>query len=556
MTPLVPHRVVFRFIFLAAVGAWPIACSTPPPKSSAPQLFGDLGRWRRPVSTRSKEAQRWFDQGLALTFGFNHDEAIRSYQEAARLDPTCAMAWWGIAYCHGPHINNATMTAEKSTAAWDAVQKAVAAAPSASPVEQALIGALALRYSADPAADRAPLDRAYAAAMREAWNAHREDADVGALFAESLMDLHPWDLWTHDGEAKEDTPEIVETLEAVLAMAPDHPGANHFYIHAVEASPRPERGVPAADRLTTLVPGAGHLVHMPAHIYIRVGRFADASRANEEAMRVDRAYRARSPDQGFYRLYMAHNPHFLAFSSMMEGREEAALAAARALIADIPADLPDADEASLDAFLPIETQVFLRFGRWEDILRVPEPPAHLPLTAAYRHFARGAALAALGRNGEAERELLALREDIARLADDKTWANNKAKDVLGVGARVLEGEIAARADRLEDAARILREAAALEDALTYDEPPDWMQPARHTLGAVLLRAGLAREAEAVYRQDLVRFPENGWSLWGLKRALEMRGAADEAGEVARRFDKAWKRADVKLDTTCFCLPGV
>lgn len=554
MTPLVPHRVVFGLFLLAAACAF--ACSAPSAKSSTPPVFDDLGRWRRPVSTRSKEAQRWFDQGLALTFGFNHDEAIRSYQEAARLDPTCAMAWWGIAYGHGPHINNAAMTVEKSVAAWDAVQKAVAAASNASPVEQALIGALARRYAADPAADRAPLDRAYAEAMRDVWKAHPRDADVGALFAESLMDLHPWDLWTHDGEAKEDTPEIVETLETVLAMAPDHPGANHFYIHTVEASPRPERGVAAADRLTTLVPGAGHLVHMPAHIYIRVGRFADASRANEEAMRVDRAYRARSPDQGFYRVYMAHNPHFLAFSSMMEGREKAALAAARALIADIPPDLPKEDAIAMDAFLAIEMQVFLRFGRWEEILRVPEPAEHLVLTAAYRHFARGSALAALGRGDAAERELLALREGSASLPDDKIWANNKAKDVLGVGARVLEGEIAARAGKFEDAARILREAAVLEDALTYDEPPDWMQPTRHTLGAVLLRAGLGREAEAVYREDLVRFPENGWSLWGLMRALEMRGAPDEAAEVAKRFDNAWKRAGVKLDTTCFCLPGV
>ena len=341
----------------------------------------------------------------------------------------------------------------------------------------------------------------------------------------------------------------------MLALAPDHPGANHFYIHTVEASPWPARGVAAADRLTTLVPGAGHLVHMPAHIYIRVGRFADASRANEEAMKVDRAYRERSPHQEFYRVYMAHNPHFLAFSSMMEGREAAALSAARALISGIPPEFAKANPF-MDAFFPIEMEVHMRFGRWEEILRAPEPPDHLPLTRAYRHFARGSALAALGRGDEAERELLALRESIARLPDGATWANNAAKSVLGVGAKALEGEIAAREGRLDDAARILREAAALEDALTYDEPPDWMQPVRHTLGAVLLRAGLAADAEAVYREDLVRFPENGWSLWGLKRALEMRGDADEAAAVAQRFEKVWGRADVKLDTTCFCLPGL
>ena len=566
MTPLVPHRVVSRLLLLGLA----FGCSSPAKDHEArpvsegatatdvaagPRLFENLGRWRRTVTTRSPEAQRWFDQGLALTFGFNHDEAIRSYREAARIDPSCAMAFWGIAYCLGPHINNPVMSEEKRAGAWEAVEKAVAAAPGATAVEQALIGALARRYSADLAADRGPLDQAYAAAMREVWKSYPKDPDVGTLFAESLMDLHPWDLWTHDGKAKEDTPEIVETLETVLALAPDHPGANHFYIHTVEASPWPVRGVAAADRLTTLVPGSGHLVHMPAHIYIRVGRYADASRANEQAMEVDRAYRALSPHQEFYRVYMSHNPHFLGFSSMMEGREKSAMAAARALLADIPPEFAKANPF-MDAFFPIEMGVHMRFGRWEEILKTPEPPEHLPMTRAYRHFARGSALAALGRVEEAERELLALREGAARLPDDATWANNKAKSVLGIGAKVLEGEIAAREGRFEEAAGVLREAATLEDALTYDEPPDWMQPVRHTLGAVLLRAGLPADAEAVYREDLVRFPDNGWSLFGLKRALELRGAAEEAAAVAQKFARAWERADVKLDTTCFCLPGL
>jgi tetratricopeptide (TPR) repeat protein len=533
--------------------------SSPAPEGTAkssPRLFGNLGKWRRDVTTKSPEAQRWFDQALSLTFGFNHDEAIRSYQEAARLDPLCAMAWWGIAYCNGPHINNPALPEDRAIAAWEALEKAVAAAPGTSPVEQALIGALAKRYSPDPKADRAPLDQAYADAMRAVWKAYPQDADVGTLCAEALMDLHPWDLWTHEGQPKEYTPEIVETLEKVLAMAPDQPGANHFYIHTVEASARPERAVPAADRLRTLVPGAGHLVHMPAHIYIRVGRFEDASKSNIEAMKVDAAYRALSPEQGFYRLYMAHNPHFLAFTSMMEGRYKAALEAARSMIAGIPPGFAEENASFMDPFLVIELEVYMRFGKWKEILAVPEFSELLPVSRAYRHFARGAALAATGKPDAARAELAALQSGAAALSEDRIWMNNNAKAVLAVAAKVLAGEIAAREDKVDEAVALLREAGTLEDALTYDEPPDWMQPTRHTLGAVLLRAGRSEEAEKVYREDLVRFPENGWALWGLRRALDQRGFETEAGKTRERFEKAWKRADVKLDTTCFCLPGV
>jgi len=564
MNPLVPRLFSSRTLLLPAICAAPLACTAPAPNpsesvgpaASTPRMFGNLGSWHRPITTTSPEAQRWFDQAFALTLGFNHDEAIRSYREAARLDPACAMAWWGIAYCNGPHINNPAMSEEKSVAAWQAVQKAVAAAPGASPVEQALIGAIAQRYSADPLAARGPLDEAYADAMRAVWKAYPSDPDVGTLCAEALMDLHPWDLWTHDGKPKEYTPEIVETLEKVLAMAPEQPGANHFYIHTVEASARPDRGVPAADRLRTLVPGAGHLVHMPAHIYIRVGRFADASQANIEAMKVDAAYRALSPEQGFYRIYMGHNAQFLAFSSMMEGRHAAALEAARTMIAAMPAEFVRDNAAFVDPAFGLELGVHLRFGRWEKILEVPDFPEHLPLSRAYRHFARGAALAATGKPDAAREELAALEAAAAKVPDDAIWQNNKAKQILAIAAKVLAGEIAAREDRVEDSVSLLREAGVLEDALIYDEPPDWLQPTRHTLGAVLLRAGRAAESEAAYREDLVRFPENGWSLWGLKRALEMRGANEEAAQVAERFENAWKRADVKIDTTCFCLPGV
>jgi tetratricopeptide (TPR) repeat protein len=324
----------------------------------------------------------------------------------------------------------------------------------------------------------------------------------------------------------------------------------------VEASARPERGIVSADRLRLLVPGAGHLVHMPAHIYIRVGRFEDASKANVAAMKVDRAYRALSPEQGFYRIYMAHNPQFLAFTAMMEGRYAEAREAARTMLAEMPAEFVKENAAFVDPIQALEVEVLLRFGKWEEILKAPGFPDYLPASRAIRHFARGAAFAATGKVAEAKSELAALDEATARFADDAIWFNNRAKAVLAIAAKTLAGEIAAREDHVEEAVALLREAGKLEDALIYNEPPDWMQPTRHTLGAVLLRAGRAQEAEVVYREDLVRYPENGWSLWGLKRALEMRGATKEAAEVAQRFAKAAKRADVKIDTTCLCLPGV
>ncbi len=508
------------------------------------------------MTTSSAEAQAWFDQALTLTFAFNQDEAIRSYKEAARLDPTCAMAWWGVAYCNGPHINNPSMDEEHDQAAWEAIGKAVALSPGASEVERALIGALSKRYAETPPADRTALDQAYAAAMKAVWRAHSHDADVGTLFAESLMDLHPWDLWTHDGRAKEDTPEIVETLERVLAMAPDHPGANHFYVHTVEASAHPERGTAAADRLKSLVPGAGHLVHMPAHIYARTGRWADAAAANERAIEVDRAYRARSPEQGFYHIYMLHNHQFLAWGSMMEGRSSVAIREAREMMSEIPPPMLEALAPFVDGVVALPLATMMRFGRWEEILREPEPPAFLPVTRALWHFARGTALASTGRMDEAEGERKALDGIAAGVKDDVKVGNSLAKDILGIASHALEGEIAAQRGRVDEAVAELEQAVKIEDGDRYDEPPDWLQPVRHTLGAVLLRAGRATDAERVYREDLVRWPGNGWALWGLARSLERQGRDDDARAVKARFEKAWARADVKLDTTCLCLPGI
>jgi tetratricopeptide (TPR) repeat protein len=522
----------------------------------APVLFGNLGRHHRAVTTKLPEAQRWFDQGLVLVYAFNHDEAMRSFGEATRLDPSCAMAWWGIALANGPHINNPSMDPDHSAAAWSAWQKAAANEAGASPVERALIDALGKRYAEKPPEDRAPLDAAYAEAMRGVAKAYPDDADVGALTAEALMDLHPWDLWAPDGTAKPYTPEIVERIERVLVAAPDHPLANHLYIHAVEASPKPERAVASADRLRTLVPGAGHLVHMPAHIYARMGRWADAASANERAIEVDKAYRAISKEQGFYHIYMAHNHQFLSFGSMMEGRSAVAIAESRRMVDEIPKETLEAIAPFADGLIALPYSALARFGKWEQILKEPEPPAYLPVSRALRHFARGTALASTGKLDEAEAERKAMDAGAAALKEGTTVGNNQAKQLLAIASHVLAGEIAAQKGDHDTAIAELTKGVEIEDTNTYDEPPDWVQPARHALGAVLLRAGRAEEAEKVYRQDLVHWPENGWSLWGLARALEMQKKTDEAAAVKARFAKAWSRADVKIDSTCLCLPGV
>jgi tetratricopeptide (TPR) repeat protein len=551
--------VAFTALVLAA------ACATQTPGTSStrgdehaddakPVLFTDLGDHHRAITTRSSEAQRWFDQGLVLAFAFNHDEAIRSFREAARLDPDCAMAWWGIALANGPHINFPMMTPEHSQVAWDALEHARGVASRASPVERELIEALSARYVKDPPEARTALDTAYADAMRRVWHAHPDDADIGTLFAEAAMDLHPWDLWTLDGKPKPGTDEIIGALEAVLARAPLHPGANHLYIHVMEASPDAGRALASADRLRTLVPGASHLVHMPAHIDVRIGHYAEASFANERAMEVDRKRAERTGRTGFYHVYMAHNAHFLAYASMMEGRSEEAIRSARAMVDGLPAELKESMGPLVDGYLPVMFHVFARFGRWEDILREPEFPPLFGAANCVRFYARGIALTALGRLDEAQHELDQL-DALVAVMDERTIGNNPAKVVLEIPRKLLRGELEFRRGNVDGGLALLREAVAIDDQLAYDEPPDWMMPARHTLGAALVQAKRYPEAETVYREDLRRNPENGWSLFGLAQCLTARGEKAEASAVRARFEKAWARADVKLKSSCFCQPG-
>ncbi len=519
-----------------------------------PPLFDGIGSHRRPVTTSSSQAQRYFDQGLTLAYAFNHDEAIRSFTEAARLDPDCAMAWWGVALCHGPHINNPTMTTERSQAAWDALQKAVALKNKANPTERALIDALSRRYAFPIPEDRIPLDQAYARAMRDVWQAHRRDADVGALFAEAMMDLRPWDLWTDDGKPQPGTEEIVAVLEEVQRLSPDHPGALHLYIHAIEASPHPEKAMAAADRLRNLVPMSGHLVHMPSHIDVLTGRWALASDQNVKAIDADRRYRKLSPRQDFYRVYMTHNHHMLMFAAMMEGRGRLALQAARELVNDVPEDYARREAAFVDPYMGAPYDALKRFGRWDDLLREPQPPDYLPITTAMWRFHRGLAFAAKGQVAEAVQEQAAFEQAAAKVPADAVMAINPAKDILAIARHMLRGEIAFRRAAIDEAVSELRRGIEIEDRLSYMEPPEWIQPVRHTLGAILVHAGRYDEAEKVYREDLVKWPNNGWSLYGLTQSLRGRGAgAQEIEESEKRFREVWARADQKIGASCLCV---
>lgn len=518
-----------------------------------PQLFQGMGSYRRVVSTMNAEAQSYFNQGLNFAYAFNHDEAIRSFTEAARLDPGCAMAWWGVALCHGPHINNAAMTPEAGHAAWAALVKARKASEHISPVGKELIAALGARYADPPPADRTGLDAAYANAMREVWKKHPNDADVGCLFAEAMMDLRPWDLWQADGQPQPGTEEIVATLEKVLAINPMHPGANHLYIHTVEASPAPERAVASANRLRTLVPASGHMVHMPSHIDIRVGGWEQASEANRKAIMADDRYRKLSPRQGFYRVYMAHNHHFLSFSSMMQGRRKEALSAAKTLVASIPEDFKSQSPGLVDPFMSIVGDVQMRFGMWSDILKLPEPEARFPVSRAMRHFMRGVAQAALDNVSDAKAERDAFASAVAAVPEEAMMSINKAHTVLAIASHMLDGEIALAEGDNAAAIEAFGKGVEIEDRLRYMEPPDWLHPVRHPLGAVLLKTGAYTEAEAVYREDLRRWPENGWSLFGLAEALKAQGKLDEAETVRKRFDRTWRNADTKIGASCLCV---
>jgi len=521
---------------------------------AVPKLLDDLGGRSRPITTRHAGAQRYFDQGLALTYGFNHEAAVRAFREAARLDPACASCEWGVALALGPNIN-APMGPEAGREAHAAAQRALTLARGASAVsavERALVEALAQRYVAEPPEDRSELDRAYAVAMQAVQASHPEDVDVATLTAEALMDLSPWSYWTADGEPREHTREIVALLEGVLARDPEHLGANHYYIHAVEL-PAPEKAVAAADRLARLAPDAGHLVHMPSHIYWRVGRYEDALEINRRAIASDERVFAWCRPGAFYRAaYYPHNIHFLWAAASAEGRGELALTAARKLAAET--EPLHAEFSFMEEFIATPILTLVRFGRFDAVLGEPMPPTERPYLTGIWHYARGIAFVRLGDPNAAERELAALHEAAARPEAETlglAGGTASARALLAIGEAHLTGEIDAARGDPDAAVSALEGAVAHQDALAYMEPPPWYFPVRQALGAVLLEADRAAQAEATYRRDLEQYPRNGWSLFGLARSLEAQGRNDEADLVQQGFERAFARADVRLERSRF-----
>lgn len=520
-----------------------------PQNSTAVPLYDNLGDHHYAISTEVPAAQAYFDQGLRLYYAFNHAEAVRAFREAQRLDPDCAMCWWGEALAWGPNIN-LPMDTPAGVAAYTALQGTLARRDQASEHEQALIDALAVRYEAEPGEDRGPLDQAYANAMAGVASRFPGDHEVAVLYAEALMDLRPWDYWAEDGRPNPGIADALASLESVIAVDEKHPGACHFFIHAVEKL-YPDRAVECAERLANLMPGAGHLVHMPGHIYIRVGRYADAVEANEHAIHADETYiQDQRPAMGMYTAgYYPHNYDFMAFAAMMIGRGDQAITAAETVATLLPAELfgaPGMDFLQHWSIRPLLVRI--RFARWDELLNEPSPPASQPHARAIWHYARGRALAAQGETEPAVAEL----EQLRSLMKDEAVQGikmeyNPSTDLLGIAEQVLAGWIDASAGRDDAAVEALREAVRREDRLLYGEPPEWTVPARQDLGAVLLQGGRFTEAEQTFREDLDRFPNNGWSLHGLAAALRGQGRADEADRVASAFAQAWATADVALD---------
>lgn len=514
----------------------------PPAGTKGTVLLPGLGKHHHPVSTRNVEAQKFFDQGLNLLYGFNHDEAARSFARAAELDPELAMAYWGLALVKGPNYNLDADEAQWQ-AANEALQKALKLSAKAPPAERDYIHALAKRYAADAKADRHKLAIAYKTAMGELSRKYPDDLDAATLYAESAMNLRPWKLWSPDAKPAEGTLEILTVLESVLRRNPEHPGANHYYIHAIEASPYPERGLACARRLETLVPAAGHLVHMPAHIYMRVGDYTAAARSNEQAIKADLAYIQRAKPRGAYpMMYFSHNIHFLAVAHCFQGRAADARQAVNQLAEHVTPHV--AEMPMLEGFLLAPPLVLVRFQRWDDILTAKSPGQKLKVARAAWHFARG--IAQLGKGdavaaGKERERLLILKKAIPKDMMISDW--NTAQSVLGIAEAVLDAKLAVAAKERPRALDLLRRAVAMEDALAYGEPPDWFLPVRETLGAALLAGGDAAEAEKVFRAGLVQHPRNPRCLLGLRESLKSQKNGYAAEMIDLDFQRAWQKAE-------------
>ena len=513
-------------------------------------LVSGLGDLHHPVSTKNPQAQQFFDQGLRFIYAFNHDEGARSFQHAAELDPKLAMAYWGVAEAVGPNYNDPA-DPDRYKQAHEAVEKAVELSAAASPSDQAYIQAMAKRFPADPKSDLKKAAEDYRDAMRQVVSEFPDDLDAATLFAEAGMNLHPWGLWHVDGTPEAGTDEIVSTLESVMKRDPNHLGAIHYYIHTVEASAAPERALAGANKLAALAPGAGHIVHMPAHIYIRTGDYQAAVKTNEEAAIVDRAYIKASGAQGIYpMMYYSHNLHFIAMCAAMNGNYAESRKNADLLIANVGPHVKDMPP--LEGFMTIPVAVEIRFHHWNELLKIQQPDSSMKTATVFWHFGRGLALAGTGKLAEAEAEYKIVSDAEAATPPDVIFQmpiNNKAKDIMKIATDVLGAKIALAKKDTEDAVAMLRDAVAIQDTLKYGEPPDWFFPVRESLGATLLMSGDVAGAERVFRDDLDRNLRNPRSLWGLHQALLGQKRAYDAGFVQKQFDSSWKGGNqpLKLD---------
>jgi tetratricopeptide (TPR) repeat protein len=520
-------------------------------RAGAP-LFDGMSDYQMPITTDSADAQRYFDQGMVLSFAFNHAESIRSFRAAQTLDPSCAMCFWGEALATGPNINvtskgKVIMSAADRKAAFAALSQAEALKAAVSPRERAYIDALAQRYNGNPDTPREPLDLAWAAAMGELAGQYPEDMTAAAIYAEALMNTMPWNYWSDDGIAKPETSAVIDSLDRVLVKEPDHPLALHLYIHALEASNDPGRAEAAADRLANLVPGAGHLVHMPSHIYYRIGRYNDAAEANIKAADVDEAYIASCNAQGFYpALYYPHNIHFLWAASTMQGQSALSIESARRVVANVRVEQVKAFP-TVEFFRTVPLLSLVRFGKWDEILAEPHPHEGFMFAKSIWHYARGVAFSAQGQTSDAKAELgalIPLKDDVSvRFLDSRDYPGSM---LVGIAIELLQGEIAYRQGDYDIAIEHFEQAVVTQDLLPYTEPPFWYYPTRQSLGAALLANGQLTEAEAVFRRDLELYPHNGWSMFGLAQSLEAQGKSDEADEVRHHFDAAWQFADIEL----------
>lgn len=512
-------------------------------------LFDNLGTLNFPITTKSELAQKYFNQGIILAYGFNHEEAFRSFEEVARLDSNCAMAYWGMAYVLGPNIN-LPMDVGVVHTAYEAIQKASSLLDDETQKEKDFVMALSERYSSEAMEDRTPLDQAYSDEMRNLSVKYPDDLDAATMFAESIMDIHPWDYWLKDGTAQPWTPELLAVLESVIERNPDHHGANHLYIHAVEASKNPHRGLASADKLRFLAPGAGHLVHMPAHIYIRTGKYHEGSLANIRAVKSDEEYINQCNQQGFYPLsYYPHNYHFLWATATLEGDSKTAIDAAIKTSQKPPDSLMSVcGYETLQHFAAIPLYAFVTFGKWGEILNYEKPKDDRPYIVAVWHYARAMAFIAANNIADAEKEIISLESFRGNETIDNLliWGFNSAGILVNIAIETSRGELAAKKKNYSEAIAHLEKAVDYEYSLQYDEPPTWFYPCRQNLGAVLIEAGKFEEAEKIYRENLADIPDNGWGLFGLYQTLLKQDKIDEAAEVEKRFNEAWKYADIKL----------